>query len=169
MEIQSAALDRGTHRPFVNNIKSGIAEASLERVRTIPLLEYILVGEHLCLPRLVDFHGPMHDIDPMGEQVSQGAAAKIPEPAPTKEFFLVVGLVGRGPKPKLPIERLLVYRLGRPVPLIVLPPVGSYLYHAAQTARLDQIDGISEMRPTALLICLLERTARSNVLPSSSV
>src|SRR5947209_11771771 len=69
-------------------------------------------------------------------------------------------------EPQLPIERLRIDRLLRPVPLIVLPPVSSHLHHAAQTPSLDQINRVAKVCPTPLLHTalqnLLARTDRTS-------
>ena len=72
------------------------------------------------------------------------------------EFFIAEGLVGSSAEPKLPIERLLVNGLRRPIPSVVLPPIGSDLGNAAQAAALNEIDGIAEVSPTALLRAALQ-------------
>ena len=71
-------------------------------------------------------------------------------------FFLAEGLIGSGSEPELPIERLRVDGLGRPVPVIVLPPIGSHLRDASQTASLDQVHGIAKVSPAALLHAALQ-------------
>src|SRR6185312_14045790 len=73
-----------------------------------------------------------------------------------KEFFLGVWLIGCGPEPKLPIQGLRINGSFGPVSLIVLPPVGPHLYDTAQTAGLNQINGILKMPPTALLHSTLQ-------------
>ena len=78
-----------------------------------PTARKIFVGDHLRLVRLVALHGPVRDVDPVGEEVGHGAAAKIPEPAPVVEFLFAEGLIGCAAKPGLPIKRLLVDRLRR--------------------------------------------------------
>src|SRR6185312_3229315 len=64
-ELKSATVDRGTHHSLIHDIKTRISERCLDRVRTIPLIENIFVGEHLRLTWLVSFHGPVHDINPV--------------------------------------------------------------------------------------------------------
>ena len=155
-ELQAAVIDGRIHHALVHHIKPGIAESRLDGVGTIPLLENIFVGQHLRLARLVGFHGPVHHIDPVAEQIGHGAAAEIPEPAPMIKFFLAEGLIGSGAEPQLPIECLHVDGFGRPVPLVVLPPIGSHLRDAAETAGLNQIDRIAKVGPTALLHAALQ-------------
>ena len=98
-ELQAAIVDGRSHHAFVDDIEAGIAESGLDGVGTIPLLENIFVAEHLRLARLVGFHGPVHDVDPVGEEIGHGAAAEIPEPAPVVEFFLAEGLIGSAAEP----------------------------------------------------------------------
>ena len=157
-ELKPAIVDGGIHHALVHHIKAGIAERRLNRVGTIPLLENIFVAEHLRLARLVGFHGPVHHIDPVREQIGHGAAAKIPEPAPVIEFFLAEWLIGSGSEPKLPIERLLVDGLRRPVPVIVLPPIGSHLHDAPETACLESNRPHRENESNCAAAC---RTAES--------
>ena len=71
-------------------------------------------------------------------------------------FFLAEGLIGSGAEPQLPIERLGVDGFGRPVPMIVLPPIGSHLRDASQAAGLDQVHGVAKVGPTALLHAALQ-------------
>ena len=106
--------------------------------------------------RLVGLHGPMHDIDPVREEIGHRAAAEIPEPAPAEEFFFAEGLIGRAAEPLLPIERCGSTTGFGPCALVVLPPVGADLRDAAEAAALNEIDGVAEVAPTALLHAALE-------------
>ena len=98
-KFKPAVIDGGTHHALVHDVESGIAKCRLNRVGTIPLLENVFVPQHLRLARRVGLHGPVHHIDPMGEQIGHGATAKIPEPAPVVKFFFAERLVGSGSKP----------------------------------------------------------------------
>src|SRR5579863_6906912 len=66
-ELEAAIIDRRIHHAFIHHIKTGIAEGRLNRVGTFPLLENVFVRQHLRLARLVNFHGPVHNVDPVGE------------------------------------------------------------------------------------------------------
>src|SRR5439155_519713 len=98
----------------------------------------------------------MGDIDPMGKEIGHGAAAKVPKPAPAVELFFAKGLVGSVAEPLLPIERLDFDGVVFAPRQIVLPPIGADLGNAAEAAALNQIHGIAEMAPTALLHAALQ-------------
>ena len=107
--------------------------------------------------RLVGLHSPVDHVDPVSEEVGHGAAAEIPEPAPKIKFFFAERLIGSATEPLLPVESLGVHRLVIADPgEIVLPPVGADLWDAAEAAALDQVDGVAEVAPTALLHAALE-------------
>ena len=174
-EFEAAVIDRGGHRALVNDIEAGIAHRCLKGVGAIPVLEDIFVSEDLRAFGLVGFHGPVHDVDPVGEQIDHGATAKVPKPAPEIEFFLVAErLIWSGAEPLLPIEGLGVDGLVRRECEVVLPPIGPDLRYAAEATALDEIHGIAKVAPVALLHATLqdllpERTAWVRVAASSMV
>src|SRR5262249_5465257 len=137
-------------------IEAGIAEEGLHSVRAIPLVENIFVAEHVNLLRRIRPHRPVDDVDPVGAKVSHGAATEIPEPAPAVEFFFSECLRWSVPEPLLPIESLRIDRLVGRRRLIVLPPIGADLRDAADASTLNEIHGVAEMAPTALLHAALQ-------------
>src|SRR5712672_1132373 len=157
-EFEAAVVDRGGHGAFVDDIEAGIAKRGLKGVRAIPLREDVFIGEDLRVRGLIGFHGPVHDVDPVGEQIGHGATARVPKPAPEIESFCVERLLGSAALPLLPIEGLHVDGLERLrcVGEIVLPPIGADLRDAAEAAALDEIDGIAKVDPTALLHAALQ-------------
>ena len=155
-ELEAAIVDRGGHHALVEDIDAGIAESCLNGVGTIPLLEDVFIGEHLHMARLIGFHGPVHDVDPVGEEVGHGAATKIPEPPPAVELFFADGLIGSAAEPLLPIKDLGIDRSGGHENMIVLPPIGSDLGYAPQASSLNEIDGIAKVAPAALLHAALQ-------------
>ena len=155
-KFEAAIVDGRSHHAFVDDVEAGIAEESLDGVRAFPLLEHVFVAEHVDVLGLIGFHGPVSDVDPVGEEIGHGAAAEIPIPTPAMEFFGVEGLIGSAAEPGLPIESLKLDGLTRPVRLVVLPPVGTDLKDAADAAALDEFDGVAEVGPTALLHAALE-------------
>ena len=56
----------------------------------------------------------------------------------------------------LNFQRLRVDRFGRPVTLIILPPIGSDLRDSSQAAPLNQLDGILKVCPATLLHAALQ-------------
>src|SRR5258708_11485412 len=94
----------------------------------------------------------------MGEEISHGAATRVPKPAPEIESFCVERLLGSAALPLLPIEGLHVDGLERLrcVGKIVLPPIGADLRDAAEAAALNEIHGVAEVAPTALLHAALQ-------------
>ena len=96
----------------------------------------------------------------MGEEVGHGSAAEVPVPAPAEEFVFAIGLVGGVAEPLLPVEvfdfDMGLGASGGGAALVVLPPVGADLHDAAEAAALDEINGVAEVRPTALLHAALE-------------
>ncbi len=155
-KLEAAVVDGRSHHALVDDIEAGIAKSGLNSVGTFPLFEDEFVAKHLGLARLVGFHGPVHDVDPVGEEIGHGAAAKVPEPAPAVELFFGERLIGSAAEPLLPIEGLGVDGLGRHEELIVLPPVGSDLRDAPEAASLNEIDGVAEVAPAALLHAALQ-------------
>src|SRR5712675_1639660 len=157
-EFEAAVVDGGGHGAFVDDIEAGIAKRGLKGVRAIPLREDVFIGEDLRVGGLIGFHGPMHDVDPVGEQIGHGATARVPEPAPEIESFCVERLLGSAALPLLPIEGLQVDGLERLrcVCEIVLPPVGADLRDAAEAAALNEIHGVAKVAPTALLHAALQ-------------
>src|SRR5882757_9513209 len=146
-EFQATVVDGGGHGAFVNDIEAGIAKCGLKSVRAIPLREDMFIGEDLRVGGLIGFHGPVDDVNPVGEQIGHGATARIPEPAPEIEPFCVERLLGSAALPLLPIEGLHVDGLERLrcVGEIVLPPIGPDLRDAAEAAALYEIDGIAKV------------------------
>ncbi len=120
------------------------------------MFEDVFVAEHVCDARLVGLHRPVHDVDPVGEKIGHRAATEIPELTPDEKFVFAEGLIGCVAEPLLPVERAGVDDLARAMRLVVLPPVGADLGDAAEAAALDEIDGVAEMAPTALLHAALE-------------
>src|SRR2546429_3473602 len=110
----------------------------------------------------------MGDIDPMGKEIGHGAAAKVPKPAPAVELFFAKGLVGSVAEPLLPIERLDFDGVVFAPRQLVLPPIGADLGNAAEAAALNQIHGIAEMAPTALLHAALQDSDRKSTRLNSS-
>ena len=155
-ELEAAVVDGRSHHALVGHIEAGIAESGLNSVRTFPLFEDEFIAEHLRLARLVGFHGPVCDIDPVGEEIGHRAAAKIPEPAPAVELFFGERLVRSAAEPLLPIEGLGVAGLRSHEKVVVLPPVRSDLRDAPEAAAVNEIDGIAEVAPTALLHAALQ-------------
>ena len=157
-EFEAAVVDGGGHGAFVNDIEAGIAQRGLKSVRAIPLREDVLIGEDLRVGGLIGFHGPVDDVNPMGEEIGHGATARVPKPAPEIESFCVEWLLGSAALPLLPIEGLHVDGLERLrcVCEIVLPPIGTDLRDAAEAAALNEIDGIAKVAPTALLHAALQ-------------
>ena len=155
-KFEASVVDGGIHHAFINDIEAGIAEGGLNRIGAIPLIEKIFVAEHEGLLRLVGFHRPVDNVDPVREQISHSSAAEVPEPAPVGELYIAKRLVGRVAEPHLPVECLLVDRFQRAIVVIVLPPVRPHLNDAAETAGLDEIDGVAKVDPTALLHAALQ-------------
>ena len=168
-EFDAAVVDGRGHHALIHHVESfaigaGIAEGGLDGVGAIPIGEEVLIGKHLGVGGLVRLHGPVNDIDPVGEEVGHGTAAEVPKPAPVKEFFFAELLVRCGAEPHLPVEiggvdgvvgrgPAGVFGVRR---LVVLPPVCSDLEDASEVAALDEIDGAAEVRPTALLHAALQ-------------
>ncbi len=152
-EFEAAVVDGGGHGALVDDIEAGIAQRGLKSVRAIPLRKDMFIGEDLGVAGLVGLHGPVDDVNPMGEEIGHGATARVPEPAPEIESFCAERLVGSAALPLLPIEGLHVDRLERLrcVGEIVLPPIGADLRNAAEAAALNEIDGVAKVAPTALL------------------
>src|SRR5205823_5776246 len=112
---------------------------------------------------LVGLHGPVRDVNPVGEEIGHGAAAKVPEPAPAVELFLVERLIGSSAQPLLPIQRLNVDGFELPPRPVVLPPIGANLRDTAEAAALNEIHGIAKVAPAALLHAALQDLfARAN-------
>src|SRR5882762_2236369 len=157
-EFEAAVVDGGGHGAFVHDIEAGIAQGGLKSVGAIPLWEDVFIGEDLRVRGLIGFHGPVDDVDPVGEQIGHGATARVPKPAPEIESFCVERLLGSAALPLLPIEGLHVDRLERLrcVCEIVLPPIGADLRDAAEAAALNEIDGVAKVAPTALLHAALQ-------------
>jgi len=155
-ELEASIVDGGGHHSFVDDVESGIAEGRLHGVGALPLFEDGFVGEELRVRGLIGFHGPVSDVDPMGEEIGHRAAAKVPKPAPTVELFFAEGLIGSAAEPLLPIERLDVNGSVFAPPEIVLPPIRANLRNAAEAAALNEVYGIAEVAPTALLHPALE-------------
>ena len=103
-EFKAAVVDGGTHHSLIADVEAGITEGCLDGVGAIPLLEDIFVGEHLRGLGGVLLHGPVHDVDPVSEEVGHGTAAEVPVPAPVIKLIDVEGLIGRGAEPRFPIE-----------------------------------------------------------------
>src|SRR5437879_12039445 len=129
-EVEAAIVDRGGHHALVEDIDAGIAASCLNGVGTIPLLEDVFIGEHLHMARLIGFHGPVHDVDPVGEEVGHGAATKIPEPPPAVELRFADGLIGSAAEPPPPIKDLGIERSGRHDDAVAPPPMRSGWGHA---------------------------------------
>src|SRR5712672_722817 len=157
-EFQAAVVDGGGHGAFVDDIEAGIAQRGLKGIRAIPLREDVFIGEDLRVGGLIGFHGPVHNVNPVGEQISHGATARVPKPAPEIESLCVERLLGSAALPLLPIEGLHVDRLERLrcVGEIVLPPIGADLRNAAEAAALNEIHGVAKVAPTALLHAALQ-------------
>src|SRR5882757_2468153 len=98
-KLKSAIVNGGTHHALIHHIKPWIAECRLDSIRTVPLLEDVLVGDDLSLAWLIGLHGPVHHVDPMGKQVCHSSSAEIPEPSPAVELFLAERLVRRRSEP----------------------------------------------------------------------
>src|SRR3954451_11466658 len=150
-EFKSSIIDGRIHHAFVHHIEARIAERRLNRIWTVPLLERVFVRQHERMFGLIRLHGPVHNVNPVREQIGHCATAKVPEPAPVMEFLFVKSLVGSGPEPLLPVQRLYFKRFLRPIPSVVLPPVSPHLHNAAQASSLNQINCVTEMCPAALL------------------
>src|SRR5712675_2612188 len=152
-EFEAAVVDGGSHGAFVDDIEAGIAKRGLKGIGAIPLREDVFIGEDLRVGGLIGFHGPMHDVDPVGEEIGHGATARVPKPTPEIESFCVERLLGSAALPLLPVEGLHVDGLERLrcVCEIVLPPIGADLRNAAEAAALNEIDGVAKVAPTALL------------------
>ncbi len=155
-EFKAAVVDGRTHHSLVDDVEAGIAKGGLDGVGAVPLFEDVFVGEHLRLARCVGLHGPVHDVDPVSEEVGHGTAAEVPIPAPAIKLINVERLGGRGTEPRFPIECLRVDRLGLPIARVILPPVGADLGDASEAAALDEIDCILKVRPAALLHAALQ-------------
>src|ERR1700761_863214 len=155
-ELEAAVVDRRRHHALVDDVEVRVAEGSLDCVGALPLLVDELVTEHEGGRRLVGFHGPVHDIDPVGKQVGHGAAAEVPEPAPAEELLKRKRLLWRATHPSLPVQLRLIDRLGHPAEAIVLPPIGAHLWYLAQRTTLYKVDGVAEVLPTALLHAALQ-------------
>src|SRR6185312_3798530 len=155
-KLKAAIVDGRIHHALVNDVESGIPERRLNGVGAIPLLKDIFVRQSECLARLFNFHRPVNYVDPVSKQVSQRSTAKIPVPAPLVKFIQAKGLIWSRTQPHLPIKRLLVDGFGRPVALVVLPPIRPHLRNPAEAPTLNHVDGIAEVSPTALLHAALQ-------------
>src|SRR5579883_3420318 len=160
-KFKTAVVDRRDHCAFVAHFKAWISQSRLDRVRTLPGREDILIAHSLCFLRLGDLHRPMDDIDPVGEQVGHGTAAEVPEPAPISEFFFVEGLIGRRTEPAFPIEQVQIDGYTRGAVLIILIPIRAHARDTANVAALKQVDSALEMNPAPLLHTALEDASRA--------
>lgn len=138
-EFQAAVVDRGSHGAFVHDVEAGVAQRGLKSVRAIPSREDVFIGEDLRVGGLIGFHGPVHDVDPVSEEIGHGATAGVPKPTPEIESFCAERLLGSAALPLLPIEGLHVDGLERlrGVGEIVLPPIGADLRYATEAAALN--------------------------------
>ena len=106
----------------------------VDRVGRFPQLDVVVVPGRHRRERRLDVHVPVDDVDPVGHQVGELAAAEIPEVAPLVEALRAERLIGRGAEPALPIE--LVHRDRRVVARRrVLIPVGLDEGDLAEAAR----------------------------------
>ncbi len=170
-ELQASVVDGTGHHALVDDVELilafafGIAQGRLDGVWAVPLLKDVFVAEHHGFAGGVGLHGPVHDVDPVGEEVGHGSAAKVPEPAPVEELFFAEGLVGCVAEPEFPVE---VFDLDGAVGagpalaafgevgLVILPPVGADLDDFAERSPLDETDRVFEVGPAALLHAALE-------------
>ena len=164
-ELQASVVDRRAHHALVDDIEAGVAEGGLDGVGTLPLLLDVGITEHEGVGWFVGLHCPMHDVDPVREEVGHCAATEGPVPTPAIELLCAEGLIGCAPEPLLPVQLRDVHRLWDPVQVVVLPPVSSRLRHSTQRAALNQIDGVAEVAPASLLHAALQNLlARPNRL-----
>ncbi len=159
-ELKTSIVNRRNHSSFVANLEAAIAEACEQRIGALPLLKDVTIAHHLGRVRLHGVHGPVDDVDPVGEEIGHSAAAKIPEPAPSPVFLVRKWLGGRGTEPLLPIEQLLIDRFNWPIRLIILIPICADLRDAPDVIALDEFGSALKMPPTALLHAALQNSLR---------
>jgi hypothetical protein len=99
------------------------------------------------------FHKPMHDVDPMREQVRERSTAEVPVAAPVEVACRVHGLIRRGAKKRLPVELGGVQIRVVPVPLgVILIPMGLNKSDLPEHSGVEkQRFRFGDVRPTSLL------------------